>query len=314
MGCGRIAHKVAQDLRIVSGATLAAVASRDFSRAKSFSKQYDVSKCYGSYEELAHDNEIDVIYVANRHPEHATATMLCLNNGKAVMCEKPFAMNTEEVNEMIGLARDREVFLMEALWTRFIPAVEKMLELVQEGYLGEVRAVHADFGFVADPSKTRLFDKDMGGGSLLDIGIYPLLLSLLTLGMPQSIQANAVFTEKGIDESCTMGLTYASGAIASLSCTFATNTQTEAWIHGTKRSIRLHRQFHSPSALSTYQAGELLETINIEKTGLGYVHELSHVSDCLRKEIKESPKVPHELSRNLIMLLDQVRDVIGLAY
>lgn len=314
LGCGRIAHKIAEDLGLVENATLSAVASRDQLRAREFGNQYDVSKCYGSYEELVQDREIDVIYVATRHPQHASATLLCLNHGKAVMCEKPFAMNTEQVDQMIALAKDKNVFLMEGLWTLFIPAVERTLQLIKDGEIGDVKVVQADFGFLADTSKVRLFDKNMGGGSLLDIGIYPLLISLLTLGIPTDIRAGAVFTEQGIDESCTISLTYQSGAIASLNCTFAANTQTEAWINGTKRSIKLHRQFHCPSALSIYESGELLETIELSKTGYGYAHELEHVSTCIQQGMTESPKATHQLSRSLIKLLDDTREVLGLTY
>jgi len=314
LGCGGIAHKVASDMKLVPKTTLKAVASKDKLRAKKFGSKYHVTNCYGSYEALAKDPEIDIVYVATRHPQHAEATLLCLQHGKAVMCEKPFAMNVNQVVQMINTARSRKLFLMEALWTRFIPAVEKMLEIIDEGRIGDIKMIHSDFGYLAKSSNERLFDKKLGGGSLLDIGIYPLFISLLTLGVPEEIKSSAVFTDQGVDESCAMTLKYRDGAIASLSSTFATNTLTEALIHGTKASIKLHRQFHFPSKLSIIEGGEVKEEMELPITGTGYAHEIQHVNECLENGLTESPLMPLDFSLDLIKLLDEVRHQIGLEY
>lgn len=315
LGCGGIAHKFVQDMALVPEANLIAVASRDQQRADEFGNQYQAKNCYGSYLELVQDPEVEVIYVATRHPQHAEATLLCLENGKAVLCEKPFGMNEGEVRQMINMAKEKNLFLMEALWTYFIPATVKMMSLIEEGLIGDIRTVNADFGYLGnkDP-KGRLFNKELGGGSLLDIGIYPLFMSLMTLGMPEKIQASAVFSDTEVDESCAMILDYSSGALAVLNSTFAANTQVEAWIHGTKGSLKLHRMFHFASALSYYKNGELVETFEIPVLGHGYSHEIIHVNECLGKGLKESPTMTHDISLNLINLLDFVREKIGLDY
>lgn len=315
LGCGSIAHKFAHDLALVADSELVAVASRDISRAKAFGRSYRAKKCYGSYEALLNDPEVMVVYVATRHPYHASCTLLSLEHDKAVLCEKPFGMNAHEVLRMIQKAKDRGLFLMEALWTYFIPSVEKMMELIKKGRIGEVKMVHADFGFVGNPDPDgRLLNKELGGGSLLDIGIYPLFISLLTLGEPSQLKASASFSTTGVDESVGMLLHYPTGAMAILSSTFAVCTQVEALIHGTAGSIKLHRQFHHSSSLSIYEQGEKVEQLELPVMGHGYAHEIMHVNDCLKKGLKESLVMSHEFSTKLIRLLDGVRREIGLVY
>ena len=315
LGCGKIAGKFASDLALIEDAELTAVASRSLDKAKIFGSEFNVSLCYGSYEDLVRNPEIDVCYIGTIHPTHRELTELCLDNGKAVLCEKPMGMDMKEVHSMVEIARKRNLFLMEAMWTRFIPAIEKMVELIADGTIGEIKSVHADFGFLGDQDRSnRLFNKTLGGGAMLDIGIYPLYLSLLTLGYPEQISAVAQITDTGVDESCSMILKHKKGAVSSLHCTFMADTQTEGWIHGSEGSIRLHRRFHHPSKLSIYKKGDLVETIEIPYTGIGYYHEIVHVNECILSGKTESPKMSHQDSLNLVNMLDEVRNQIGVYY
>lgn len=227
IGCGKIAHKFAEDLITVPNATLYAVASRDLKKAKDFGKTYDVYCCYGSYKELATNPEVDIIYIATPHVFHFENSLMCLTNKKAVLCEKPFAINIKQVEEMITAAKNNNTFLMEALWTYFLPHYKYVLNIIQSNELGEVKSLKADFGFAStyDP-ENRLFNKKLGGGSLLDVGIYPLFAALSILGYPEETEANAKFNDDGIDEKCSMLLTYKNNIQASLHSSITEKTNT----------------------------------------------------------------------------------------
>jgi predicted dehydrogenase len=315
IGPGKIAHKFAQDLLLVEGAGLYGVASRDLTKAKTFAAQYGAKRYYGSYEELACDPMIDVVYVATPHPFHFPNTMLCLEHGKAVLCEKPFGMNTREVEAMIAEARKRKLFLMEAFWTRFIPGTEKLLELLAADAIGEIVMIKADFGFVGDTDPVkRVYNKTLGAGSLLDIGIYPVYLSLLLMGVPHQIKAMATFTHTGVDSICTMLFDYERGQKAILDSTILANTQVEALIYGKKGTIKMHPSFHHTQRLSITCNNGNIETIDINLTGNGYYHEIAEVTNCLQNNKTESEKMPLSMSLDLIKSLDKVRKEIGLAY
>ena len=209
IGLGKIANKFAADLQYSETAQLYGVASQDLNKAKKFSTKYNAQKYYGSYQALANAPEIDIIYVATPHVFHFENTMMCLKQNKAVLCEKPMGMNAKEVRLMIEEASTRNLFLMEGLWTRFIPATEKLIELLAQNVIGQVTSLQADFGFKGDSNpENRIFNKNLGGGSLLDIGIYPIYLSLLVLGIPTDITATAQLTETGVDRFCAMEFHY----------------------------------------------------------------------------------------------------------
>uniref|UniRef100_UPI0040498FBD Gfo/Idh/MocA family protein n=1 Tax=Flavobacterium sp. TaxID=239 RepID=UPI0040498FBD len=246
IGLGKIANKFAADLQLSDNAVLFAVASRNAEKAENFSQKYNATKFYDSYEALAEDSEIDVIYIATPNTFHFQNTMMCLQNGKGVLCEKPMGINATEVATMMYEAKSRNLFLMEGIWTRFMPATNKLLEILANKTIGEILFIRADFGFKADPNPDgRLYNKKLGGGSLIDIGIYPLYLSLLTLGIPVDIKAMARIIETGVDSYCAILLDYENGAKASFESTFEANTPTEAYIYGTKGAIKLHSRFSS---------------------------------------------------------------------
>jgi len=315
IGLGKIANKFVKDLQLVEGANLYAVASRSLDRAKSFSKQHQADKYYGSYKELAEDPNIDVIYIATPHVFHYENTLMCLKAGKAVLCEKAFGMNKQEVETMILKSREKGVFLMEALWTRFIPATNKVLELLNSGLIGNLQSVRADFGFKAeyDPQK-RVFNKQLGGGSLLDIGIYPIFLSLLTLGVPEKIQAMAIMSPTGADNTCMMLFDYSNEQTAVLDASLMVSTPVEGWLYGDKGSLKMHHRFHHTKEISHYKGQELIGTYQVDFIGNGYYHEIVEVMDCLKAGEIESKKMPLSFSLDLITVLDGVRESIGLSY
>ncbi|WP_160130887.1 Gfo/Idh/MocA family protein [Kordia antarctica] len=314
IGLGKIANKFAADLQLADNTLLQGVASRSLEKATAFAGKYNSISAYDSYEKLANDPKIDVIYIATPHTFHFENTMLCLRNGKAVLCEKPMGINSTEVKAMIEEAKSRKLFLMEAIWTRFMPAIEKMISLLHEKTIGDIIQVRADFGFKAELNlESRLFNKNLGGGSLLDIGIYPIFLSLLVLGIPSDIKAMARMTETDVDSFCALLFDYESNAKAVLESTFEVNTPTEAFIHGTKGTIKLHRRFHQSNTITLFKDDS--ETVfELPYVGNGYFHEIEEVNNCLRNRVNESSKLPLDLSLNLATLLTKVQTKIGLQY
>ncbi|TDB69219.1 Gfo/Idh/MocA family protein [Arundinibacter roseus] len=312
---GRIAHKFAQDLLTVADATLVAVGSRSLERAQEFARQYNAPYAYGSYEELIACPDIDIVYIASPHTGHHEHTLLCLNAGLPVLCEKPFGMNLGHVQEMVQTAREKKLFLMEALWSRFMPTTLKTLELIQQGAIGKVLGVRADFGFKGIYDiEGRLFNKKLGGGALLDIGIYPLFWSYAILGMPATMKASAVFSETGVDAATGMVLTYDSGAFAFLDATFLAKTDCEAVVYGELGSIRVHGRWHESEALSLELTDQEPQVFDFARSTHGYDFEIKAVGEALRAGLTETPDWSLRDSLNLMTLLDGVREEIGLVY
>lgn len=314
IGLGKIANKFASDLLVADGAELYAVASRDLSKATSFATKYNAKHAYGSYEELANNPNIDAVYIATPHSFHKEHSILCLNHKIPVLCEKPFAMNLKEVEDMISAARTNKVLLMEAMWTYFLPHYTKLLELLSSGRFGAIQKLEADFGFRPPMDmESRVLKKSLGGGSLLDIGIYPIFAALSTLGMPIDIEAKATFFENKADSSCTMIFNYDDGAKAFLRSTLLENTPTEAVFHCEHGIIKIHSRFHQPTSMTTIQNG-IEQVLNFETAGIGYKYEIEHFSQLVRDGLKESPLMNFEFSIKLIKILDDVRRIIGLEY
>ena len=316
LGPGHIAHKFAQDLAFVPNARLHAVASRSLSKAQDFAATYGAPHAVGSYEALQSVPDIDAVYIATPHSEHHAHALLCLRAGLPVLCEKAFTQNAAQAQELLAVARQQGVFLMEAFWTRFFPAIYKALELVQAGTIGEVRHLVADFGFRADVKpEGRLFNPALAGGSLLDIGVYPLFLSQLFLGRPAEVRAVATPTGTGVDQNCAMALAYASGATATLFSTIAAVTENRGVLYGTKGHLQLLGRFHAPHGVRVQLTGEEEpRDIACDKQGLGYHYEAAHVQECLTQGLLESPLLPLSFSLELMQLLDAVRAQIGLRY
>ena len=316
LGLGKIAKKFATDLQSVEGANLKAVASRSLKNAEEFAEDFRAENYYGSYAELIEDPEIDVIYIATPHVFHKELTIACLKAKKAVLCEKAFGMNKAEVEEMISTAKAENVFLMEALWTYFVPHYQYVLEIIQQKKYGEIKSLTADFGFKApyDLDK-RLFNKNLGGGSLLDIGIYPVFAAITLIGIPQKIEASAQFSETKVDEECLITFSYPNGVKANLKSTLLEKTPTECIIELEEATVKLTSRFHEPpSSVEITTKDGKKELIEFPVATLGYNYEAAHVQQMLSENKTESTVMTFEKSLQLISLLDQVREKIGLEY
>jgi predicted dehydrogenase len=312
---GRIAHKFAHDLKLVAGARLLAVGSRSLERAQAFADEHGAVHAFGSYEDMLECPGLDVVYIASPHTGHFEHTIMCLEKGIAVLCEKPFAMNAREVRQMVECARKNGVFLMEAIWTRFIPCFEEAMRLAQDGYIGPIKTIRADFGFKANfPPEHRVFNPALGGGALLDVGIYTLFLTSWLWGKPDSIQATASLSSLGADNSCAMLLQYPGGRLAVLDCSLVVKTAIEAYIYGEDGTIRLHNRFINPESMSIEFYEKSSENLHLPLTGHGYFYEIVEVNDCLRHGKTESDKLPLDFSVLLMETLDQVRAAAGIVY
>lgn len=315
IGLGNIAHKFATDLLTIKDAKIYAVASRNQEKANEFASKYNATKAYSSYEALAKDPHIDAVYIATPHTLHKENTILCLDHGIAVLCEKPFAMDSDEVNEMIAKAKDKNVLLMEALWTYFLPHYRYVLKALEDRIYGDVIKLEADFGFYrAFDNSSRLFNKSLGGGSLLDIGIYPIFASLSALGIPKHIKANATYFENGADSSCDMVFEYEKNVKAILKSTLIEDTPTEAIFYCKKGIIKINHQFHNPSTISLIPNEGEAETIDFNNKTIGYNYEAIHFNELLRQGKTESNVMSFEFSQSLIKTLDDVRNLINLHY
>ncbi len=316
LACGGIARKFADDLVHAKNGHLAAVSSRDLTRAQEFASHYDPSvKAYGSYEEMLSSGEIDVVYIASPHGLHYEHTLLCLEAGIPVLCEKAFAINSKQVAAMIQKAREKNLFLMEALWTRFHPSIAQLQAIIASGAIGEIKHLVADFGFkAAYDEEARWFNPHLTGGSLLDIGIYPLFISKLLLGQPLEMKATGVMAPSGVDMNCSISTKYASGATASLFSTFAAQTDTTCTVYGTLGKIYMHPRFHETKGMTlTIYDGE--ETVmETERLGWGYSYEADAVQEDLHAGRTENAWMSHQFSQELMGLLDEIRAQIGLTY
>lgn len=317
LGCGKIAIKFASDLRLTEGAVLAAVGARDADRASAFAATYGAGKAFDSYEALVACADVDAIYIATPHGLHHEHALLCIRHGKAVLCEKALALNTRQVREMIDAAKAKQVFLMEAFWTKFLPQYRKVLEIIRDGTIGEIRMIQADFGFCApQPPAQRLYDPFLGGGALLDIGIYPVFLAVSLLGRPVDIQAIMDPYDTGVDKQIAMNMRFDSGALAVLSASFAVETPVEAVIMGTRGYVRMKNRFHNATCELELALGkDKPQPIPVEREdGFGYQFEARHVSQCLRDGLTESPVMRFNDSLLLIETLDRVRERCGIRY
>jgi predicted dehydrogenase len=318
LGCGKIARKFASDLALVKNAQLVAVGARTINSATEFAHEFRVSNAYGSYQELVADATVDVIYVATPHALHHQHVMLCLRHKKAVLCEKAFAINAIQAKEMIDFARSQNTFLMEAFWTRFLPHYLRIKELIHEQKIGTIRYIHAEFGFKpSEPVSPRIYDLDLGGGSLLDIGVYPVFLALDLLGVPDEISASGFLSPSGADEQCAIQFRYDRGVTAQLFSSFQSHLATGADIVGELGRLRLTHRFHGPTTQLEFYPSTIdtHDIISFEAPqGFGYEYEALHVTDCLLSGLTESPLRKLDDTLLLMETLDRIRKKIGLFY
>ncbi len=315
IGPGKIAGKFAKDIGVLPQARLYAVASRSLDKAQAFAGLHGIPHAFGSYEELLECPGLDAVYVATPHTGHHPHVLLCLEKGIPVLCEKPFAVNAAQARDMVATARSRQTFLMEALWTRFLPTIQKALEIVHSGTLGRVLSIRADFGFlpVFDPH-SRLFDPALAGGALLDVGVYPVFLAHLFLGKPERISALGTLGSTGVDEETAIAMQWRDGAMAQLHCSVRASTKTEAFIHCEKGTIYLHTRWYSTTTMSVLQTGETPQFFSFDYPCGGFSYQIAEVMRCLRLGWHESPQIPLDFSVDVMETLDEVRRQIGLRY
>lgn len=311
LATGRIAEHFAKDLALVDGSELAAVGSRRIDAATEFAERFG-GRAHGSYEALAADPDVDVIYVATPHSRHLEDVMTCLNAGKHVLCEKSLAMNATDAETMITEARSRGLFFAEAMWTRTNPNTRKLLAMIKDGAIGAPLQVRAELGFKAEAEKTRMWDPTLGASALLDVGIYPVTFAYLVLGEPASIAANGVLSDEGFDINGGATLTYASGAVANLAWNQVSHSDNRASIAGDVGLIEVRPAFHETSGF-TYKKGEVLETFEEPVIGRGYAHEIIEVADCVRAGHTESALLSQDGSLAIMRHLDEILRQLGVA-
>ncbi|WP_078312291.1 MULTISPECIES: Gfo/Idh/MocA family oxidoreductase [unclassified Mycobacterium] len=293
IGPGRIAGSVARDFPLTPGAELVAVASRSVQRARDFAETHRIPRAFGSYRELLSDPDIDAVYIATPHPQHRQAAIAALTAGKAILVEKTFTATVSGAQEIIDIARARGVFAMEAMWTRFQPAIVAAKKLVDDGAIGEVRQVQADLGVDRpfDPDD-RLFNPALGGGALLDLGVYVVSLAQYFLGDPAAVVAHGSLSPTGVDAEAGLLLRYDDGRTATLLCSLLHFTPGQARIFGTEGWIDILPRFHHPREIVLHRKGSDPEAIVKPPVGGGYSHELAEVTRCLLDGRAQSTVMP----------------------
>ncbi|HJZ48053.1 MAG TPA: Gfo/Idh/MocA family oxidoreductase [Roseiflexaceae bacterium] len=315
LGTGNIASQFARGLAALDDAELVAVGSRTAGSAQAFGERFKVPHRHDSYEALANNPDVDAVYVATPHTLHKDNTLLSLRAGKAVLCEKPFAINAGQAESMIATARERGVFLMEAMWTRFLPHMVRLRELLTAQAIGELRMLQADFGFrTSFNPHSRLFDLALGGGALLDVGIYTVSLASMVFGSPERVTSMAHLGATGVDEQSAMIFGYSGGQLALLSQAIRTNSPHEALFLGTAGKIRVHTSWWKAAPMTLSVDGRPDELIEVPAVGNGYNYEAAEVSRCLREGRGESSVMPLDETLAIMRTLDEVRAQWGLRY
>ncbi len=315
LGCGKIAAKFSSDLKLLPNARLYATASREQEKARTFAGEFGFEKSYGSYEEMVADPEVDIVYVATPHSHHHSHSILCLEHGKPVLVEKAFALTAQEARQMIAAAHRNKVFLMEAFWTRFQPSFHRLREVIRSGELGKAWMMRSEFCFhVPYDPHSRLFNLALGGGSLLDIGIYPVFWALQLFGEPADIRVTTDLAPTGADRSMAVTFKYPGGEIAQLASSLSamSDTQTEVWCE--KGFIRVRRIDPQKVVVAVTKKGQAVEETLFEQPGFGLYLEAQHVMECLDNELIESPLLPHSFTLLQMKVLDRIRDKAGIRY
>jgi predicted dehydrogenase len=315
LSTGRIARAFATALKDTPGAVLAGVASRGIDSARAFAQEFGAGAAYGSYQELADAPDVDLIYIGTPHPMHLENALLALGGGKGVLCEKAFTVNRREAEQVVALAREKKLFLMEAMWSRFMPALAEVRRIIASGEIGTVHQVVADFGFKSEAGpEHRLFNPALGGGALLDLGIYPLSISAALLGPVESVRAQAEMGATGVDVQTGFTLKHRGGGLSVCSCSFDVMGPNELTVAGERGYIRMNTKFHRAQSISVTLADGSSRTIATPFLGNGYVHEAIEAQRCFLAGLIESPGMTHGETLELMGVMDEIRRQIGLAY
>jgi len=314
LGPGGIAKAFAEDLKKLDGHSIAAVGSRTLSNAQSFAETYG-GTAYGSYEELVADPQIDAIYVATPHPAHKDNVILALNAGKPVLCEKPFAVNALEAQQMVDAAAKNSVALMEAMWARFLPHYAKVREIIASGVLGKVHTIQADHGQrLADQNIPRLVEPSLAGGALLDLGIYPVSFAHMILGNPSKITSTAVLTDKGVDAQTSMIFDYADGAQAVLNTTMIEQTPCRAVVAGLNGWLEIDRTFYNPASMRVILNDGSVTQYPSSYQGHGLREQAEVFKQMVTSGQQQSQILNWQDTVDIMKTLDQIRSQIGLKY
>jgi predicted dehydrogenase len=315
LGAGRIAEKFCEAICFVEGSEVYAVASRNIDKAKTYATKYNATSFYNNYNDLVTDENVDIIYIATPHAFHYEQTMLCLQHKKAVLCEKPMSLSHLQTAEMIAAATENNLFLMEAMWTGCMPFIDKILSLIKKDVIGRPQYVDADFGFLApmDPDG-RLFKKALGGGSVMDIGVYPIFLATLILGEPSIIQTVSKLTETGVDEYANVVLQYPNGQTAHVLSTISLNTAIEAEIIGSKGRIKVYNPWFKATDFSVYLNDGTTQSFSMPHLCNGFEYEIKEVMRCLGNGLLQSNQIPHNLTLSVSKIMDEVLRQAGVFY
>ena len=315
LGPGRIAHEFAKGLQVIEDASMYAVASTKLERAQEFADQYGGAQTYNSYEALVHDPEVDGIYIATPHRFHFENTMLCLNAGKPVLCEKPLTVNAAETKQLIKTSREKKVFLMEALWTRYLPIYSVVRKWLDEKAVGDISLMVGTFGFNAPKDKDdRWQNPELAGGTLLDMGIYPIAISQWVMkAQPKSFVSMAHLGKTGVDELTTVLLKYENDAIAEIHSSFMSNHVNDFLIYGSKGYIRIHPNFWGTTKASLVKDAQELTVSRPLRAG-GFEYQTEEAMRCIRAGLLESPGMSHADTLANMELMDSIRAQIGLRY
>ncbi|APF17125.1 oxidoreductase domain protein [Caldithrix abyssi DSM 13497] len=315
LGPGAIAHSFAEDLKRVEDAQLVAVGSRDAQRARRFAQKFDIPHAFDSYQALARFEELDVIYIATPHSRHYEDMLLCLEFNKHILCEKSFTINARQAKEVLRIARQKKLFVMEAMWTRFLPVIFKLRQLLQAGEIGRLIMMTADLGFnFPFHPEHRVFNPHLGGGALLDVGIYPLSLCHYLMGVPDELTTLAYLGQTNVDELASVIFKYQDGRMANLYASLRSHTPSDAVFMGTEGVIRLLPPLYRPTGISLKKAGQQEQLIKAEWEGNGYLYEAREVGRCLKQGKLESAIMPHEDTIIIMELMDSIRAQWGLTY
>ncbi|BDU25262.1 Gfo/Idh/MocA family oxidoreductase [Flavobacterium sp. GSB-24] len=314
VGLGNIASQFASDLLFIDDAELTAVASRDISKAELFAEKFGALRMYNSYDLLFEDSEVEIIYIATPHNSHAELSIKALEKGKHVICEKPMSLSYNDAERMIEASKKNNRFFMEAFWTRFIPSIQDILQKLNNGIIGDVNYIKADFAFHGSETENkRLFDKELGGGALFDIGVYPLFLSYILLGNPKEIIAKAIKHKNDIDLQTSMLLQYES-AQSVLHASIVSESDMKASIRGSKGRIELNSPWFVADGYSLFINDEKEASFTLPTLGKGYSHEIMECHNCIRNNQIESKLWSHQNSLDLSKIVEEIKKEIKLPF
>lgn len=317
IGPGKIAHEFIRDLNFVSvPQQVTAVLGRTEDSAADFARQYNIPQWYGELDLFLRNADVEAVYIATPHALHHEQALACLRRGIPVLCEKPMTINLEQAKELIAASRSQRTFLMEGMWIRFVPSICQVIDLVRRGLIGKIISVKASMSYRAPHDRgNRYFNPELGGGSLLDLGIYPVFLALQLLGKPQAIKAVGKLSEENIDEACSVLFHYREGQYAILESSLVAQTELVAEIYGDKGSIRILSPWNEQPEgieLSMVGAGKIIYPCKWD--GYGFQFEVEEMLSCLEQEKTESEMLPHQFSLDLIATMDEIRQQIHVKY